>query len=445
MKLTIKNLGVVPSAEINLDKNLLIFTGENNSSKTYVSTIIHCLYEFKQIEWDSFNKKGEVFSLADFTFTPESDKESFYTAFDIIDKQKQFFEFISKKMLENIGQIFATSPSFFVETTIELQSTKEENQNIFSNKVEFSFDNIDISKKTNSKSLTLTTADSEITTDQLNNLFFDLFIGEKNVAGFTDIRGAINIFSKELSLTRSRVLSSLFGNNSRTKDIVEIISDRVNRYSMPIRESLKDVERYDIYEKKEKKFAFLADVLESYFFKGKISLSDNGSLLFTPNNSNRGLEIHTTSSTIKSLSPLAFYLRHMAQKGDFIIIDEPELNLHPDNQRKIARFFGLLINEGFKLLISTHSDYIVRELNNLIMLSYGLSEKREETERLLKDYGYHEKELLNSNEVGVYLFRANLPVENVVVDETGFSIETIDEEIQKLNKSSQDIYLTLFD
>jgi predicted ATPase len=58
----------------------------------------------------------------------------------------------------------------------------------------------------------------------------------------------------------------------------------------------------------------------------------------------------------------------LAQEGDFIIIDEPELNLHPDNQRKIARWLVRVVNAGFKVMITTHSDYIIREFNNLIML-----------------------------------------------------------------------------
>ena len=119
--------------------------------------------------------------------------------------------------------------------------------------------------------------------------------------------------------------------------------------------------------------------------------------------------------------------------------------MHPDNQRKIARFFGRLINEGFKVLISTHSDYIVRELNNLIMLSHGFATKKEETLQLLTRYNYAENELIAADKVGVYLFRVGQPVENVTVEDTGFNIATIDEEIRKLNQSSQDIYFTLFD
>ena len=51
------------------------------------------------------------------------------------------------------------------------------------------------------------------------------------------------------------------------------------------------------------------------------------------------------------------------------MIDEPELNLHPDNQRRIARLLARLVNLGIKVFITTHSSYIIKELNTLIMLN----------------------------------------------------------------------------
>ena len=45
-----------------------------------------------------------------------------------------------------------------------------------------------------------------------------------------------------------------------------------------------------------------------------------------------------------------------------LFIDEPELNLHPGNQRRIARLFARLSKLGIKVFITTHSDYIIKEL-----------------------------------------------------------------------------------
>ena len=37
------------------------------------------------------------------------------------------------------------------------------------------------------------------------------------------------------------------------------------------------------------------------------------------------------------------------------MIDEPELNIHPANQRHIARLLARLVNAGMSVVISTHA------------------------------------------------------------------------------------------
>jgi predicted ATPase len=44
------------------------------------------------------------------------------------------------------------------------------------------------------------------------------------------------------------------------------------------------------------------------------------------------MPLHFTSSTVKTLFSLVFYLQHLAKPGDYLMIDEPELSLHPDNR-----------------------------------------------------------------------------------------------------------------
>ena len=83
---------------------------------------------------------------------------------------------------------------------------------------------------------------------------------------------------------------------------------------------------------------------------------------------NKPLGLHVSASSVKSLAGLAFYLRHTASRDGLLVIDEPELNLHPDNQRRIARILAEVARTGVRVLISTHSDYVIRELSNLIAL-----------------------------------------------------------------------------
>jgi predicted ATP-dependent endonuclease of OLD family len=98
-----------------------------------------------------------------------------------------------------------------------------------------------------------------------------------------------------------------------------------------------------------------------------------------------------------------FYLEHLAKKGETLIIDEPELNLHPENQRKIAIILVMIANRGIKVIVSTHSDYFVREINNLIMLKAEFQSKTE----IMQNYGYNENMLISDKKVSAYLFDDN--------------------------------------
>lgn len=82
----------------------------------------------------------------------------------------------------------------------------------------------------------------------------------------------------------------------------------------------------------------------------------------------RGLEIdlYNASSSIKQLAPLLLYLRYRAKVGDFLVIDEPEMNLHPESQVKLLEAFSILVNLGVRVLLTTHSPYIMAHLNNIV-------------------------------------------------------------------------------
>jgi len=106
-----------------------------------------------------------------------------------------------------------------------------------------------------------------------------------------------------------------------------------------------------------------------------------------------------SSSAVRSLLDIGFYLRHEAQNGDLLMVDEPELNLHPENQCRIARLFVRLVKVGIKVFITTHSDYIIKELNTLIMLNND----RPHLKKIAEDEGYRPEELISSERVKVYI------------------------------------------
>nr|WP_286019483.1 AAA family ATPase [Candidatus Venteria ishoeyi] len=161
-----------------------------------------------------------------------------------------------------------------------------------------------------------------------------------------------------------------------------------------------------------------------------------GEIFFLPYRSHsKKLPLHFTSSTVKTLFGLVFYLEHSAQSGDCLMIDEPELNLHPDNQRNLARLLAQLVKNGIKVVVSTHSTYLVRELNNLIMLHKPFSQ----AEALRKRYGYEADDSLDPDLVSAYLFDQK-SIKAMDIDAEGVIAETFDEVVNTLNQSSNEIY-----
>ena len=117
----------------------------------------------------------------------------------------------------------------------------------------------------------------------------------------------------------------------------------------------------------------LAKVLEKEILSGDIAFSTqepdpNRDILFQLTEG-INLELAVASSMAKELSLLVLYLRYLAKPDELLIIDEPEMNLHPEAQAKMIEFLVMLVNVGLNVLITTHSPYITDHLTNLIKAS----------------------------------------------------------------------------
>ena len=145
------------------------------------------------------------------------------------------------------------------------------------------------------------------------------------------------------------------------------------------------------------------------------------------------LDIENISSSAKSLVFLYSYILHKAQKNDILMIDEPELNLHPNNQILVARLLVLLVNAGVKVFITTHSDYIIRELSNCIMLN-NLNDTQIEK---FKKQGYTKECRLESHKLKAYLaetIKGKNTLKEVKVDsKQGIFMKTFDKPIDSQN------------
>ena len=111
------------------------------------------------------------------------------------------------------------------------------------------------------------------------------------------------------------------------------------------------------------------------------------------------VSIGSASSMVRELAPLVQYLRYAALGRDLLVIDEPEMNLHPAAQAAMAEFIAILANAGLRLVLTTHSPYIVDHLSNL-MKAYRADPNGSRTDLFfLKD----RRAYINPDEVGIRL------------------------------------------
>lgn len=415
MKLHISNLGVIDSFEINLSKPFILFTGKNGSGKTYASSFIYSLlwemgiYIFEE-------SRSKRFSL------PVSQKFKYGTKgvlntdaiYDFIDT----FLHKYKKEILSFMNLDVSAENFLCS----IVSSKEEWRNevflaSFSEK-----DRHGIQKKSGSLEYRFYNNDDDTPFWYTSLVLSLVFGGVKWGHFFPAERNGIYTFSRELSVGRLR------------------FSDKVNSFSYPrpIADSLANSEKLASSKRYFSSLSYLADSIEDEIIKGELSVSDDGEVSYDSKGLHLG--INDVSSSIKAVAPFVLYLRHLAAKDKLLFIDEPELNLHPDNQILLARQFSKMINAGQRLLISTHSDYIIREINNMIMASHV----NETDSGFVSKLGYAESSIINKDKLVVYYFESGVDgrvkVRELPVDNRGFNMPSIDHVIEKQNDIMNSLY-----
>ena len=157
----------------------------------------------------------------------------------------------------------------------------------------------------------------------------------------------------------------------------------------------------------------LAAKLEEEVLRGEVleNQSATGYPIFSYRPADRKEEIPLmqSSSMVSELAPVVLYLRHVVQPGDVLIIEEPESHLHPGMQAEFTRQLAAVVRKGVRVMLTTHSDYVLEELANLVRMSDLPEEQRADLKGA--------DAALSSDEVGVWLFEPGQQQEGSVVRE----------------------------
>jgi hypothetical protein len=444
-KFRVENLGFIKGGEFEV-KPLTLFCGPNNTGKTWAMYALYGCLDYLPSNMPLPDLEEVVNELG------KTGQLSWNMSAWIEKNHKRIISLIHRGGKMRLGRVFNVQGDIFKSSVFDWGVSKNDLLEVV-RKNEFDF-RLEVGKQNDALRILKPTGESVVQFTLLSEKLPDVhrhvsdaivkFLLRQSTEKVFLIpaeRAGLHLFFRELSTRRS----ALFHHASREEiDLPKLLNDIVrSRYAEPIADYIDWLNELRTFRRlRSPLFRKSADALRKNLAGGRYDVDNEGDISFTPQKRKRGdpqapkMPLHLSSSTVKSVFGLWFYLEHLAGAGDTLMIDEPELNLHPGAQRRIARILAALANCGLTIVVSTHSDYFVREINSLMMLSRP-NKKRAE---LMKKHEYSEEEVLSPDAVAAYMFENGDISPMKITPEEGILAETFDKVIHDLNETSDSIY-----
>lgn len=409
MKLIVENLGAVQYAEIDLNKQFYVFVGKNNSGKTYLSHLM----------WLINGGSGLNFS---YKFVSMIDKKDYF------DEQKGYFcskelivkitELYSQFLIANLPESMNVPVNHFIFENLKISfvyDVEEELMKIYKKFVSFGyllipnsdFPNYFTFNKNNTDIFSrLTYRDADFTGFVASLLFnttnYDCFlptqrifipnfykhIYEKEREYGIEMNKSLNLFIKNTQETDREKLKKLLYQTPYSK-VSEVLFEK-----------LFDKDNTNFIEIPNNPYQDLLIKLQA-IMDGNIVLSKSEGIApakFAFQSENKAdLELYLASSSVNQLTLLYLYLKYwLKEMFNFLIIDEPEMHLHPSNQLALLNLLIEFSQRNNRVLITTHSTLLADAINNHLLLA-----SLENRDEMAKKYNMT---YLDPKTTGVYYF-----------------------------------------
>ncbi|BBM49090.1 AAA family ATPase [Leptotrichia wadei] len=352
MKLSIRNVGKLKEADVEIN-GITVITGENDTGKSTVGKVLWSVFNSffeikKQIRTDKISSILEelrrVSSIQDIrnNLVHSSIVEYDLDLNDFLKQLEKKLEVLndvrglddeSKDTLEKIKKRINLSDDEIMKKITQINFNKEFNSQI--NNLNFLEEgNIDL--KIKNKNINLIISNDKI---QIKD-FFSLY---ENVMLLDNPR-IIDNLAENIILSANKIFS-IIENLHNSKFISMLRNDKSSTVTDNI---LNEEKLFEIEEKLNK------------IVDGKFLKKDFG-VYFYRNKSGKEINIKNLSTGFKVFSIIKLLIQNnqLSENGT-IILDEPEIHLHPEWQLKFAELIVLLQKEfSMHILLTTHSPYFV--------------------------------------------------------------------------------------
>ena len=161
------------------------------------------------------------------------------------------------------------------------------------------------------------------------------------------------------------------------------------------------------------------------------------------------IPVTAAASSIKELMPLYYILKKGGNiQSKRIFIEEPEAHLHPALQIKVAYLLSFIVKHGGNVFLTTHSDYFVAAISNLIKLWHIKKLNPEKAKDLMKKYGIKEEYLVDPDNIRVYYFKKvdeqKVIVERIKINEYGITPASFQDTMNYIADMTDELHYELF-
>lgn len=382
MRLILENVGKVQEADIKLD-GITLIAGENNTGKSTVGKMLFCIFEsFYKIErqisqerintigrhianfyHETFNRAGRKYSVHDLAAEFVHNKEQYVGDSRIIRKAiENFFEnreinFDAIAYQDTLEQLADKiySVLFIEDTEIRRAILQRTLDSEFGMKIGF------LNNESNYSKIQLEIRNSKIEFEVINNENINII---QDMSSNKEIIYIDDPFVLD-DLQDLLPYRSVYGLNHRDSLLDKIVRVKDTRDFGALDEIL-------VNKKLERIFETMNGICD-----GDLTVSeDGGNYSYRTSELNGTLEMSNLSTGIKSFIILKTLLRNGSiNDNGVVILDEPEIHLHPEWQLKFAEVIVLIQKEfGVNILLNTHSPYFLNAIE-VYVKKYGIEKK----------------------------------------------------------------------
>ena len=431
VEISVRNFGPITAADLDL-RPLTVFVGPSNTGKTYLSTLIYALHgnfagfsEFPLMNYvttplgtrvlrsgfsvndesfmaelqevhEKLNRKGEAFKFSDLTKTVrDAAQEMFKNSEHFSTELKRCFD------LDSVSELIQLGRGEGNEMTVSLKVSAE-NQALWYFNMRCSKSEVTADGGIN-KEMVLPHEDRERLKETFTHEdLLELFLGESKItrrryylpAARSNIMQSYRVIASSLV---TRTTHAGLGSYSEFPTFSGVIADFMQQIIL-----------YEERERPDNGINQIADELDLKVLAGQIITNPSPTgypeFCYRSQETEEGIRLTRSSSMVSELAPLALFIRGLIRPGDTLIIEEPEAHLHPAAQPKIAVTLASLVRVGVRVVVTTHSDWMLQAIGNLMR------------EGQLGDHTIEPASWLELEEVGAWLFQENGQVKEIKFD-----------------------------